>query len=455
MITVIGGGPCGYVAAIKAAKMGAKVRLIERGTLGGVCTNWGCIPTKTYVHIAEEYKAMQEAKQIGLNADNITFNWDKIKGSKKKIVARLQRGIQFLLKKNKVEYIEGEAVFKSPKVISVTKMAGDTIELETDSTLIATGSVPKFPPIEGIDTEGLWTSKEALDAPEIPDSLLIIGGGVIGVEMAHIFALFGTEVTIVEILPEILPGVPKDLTDILQKNLKKEKITIKSAAQVQKIAKAGAGFQVTIGDAQLDFANVLLSTGRTGKDRVNAAAIGLEFDDSGFIRVDEYLQTSIDNIYAAGDIVGEPLLAHKASYEGEIAVMNALGKAEANIAATKIPAAIFSALEIGTIGITEEQAELQGINYAVGKFPYVASGKALADNATEGFIKTIIDEDTKKVVGMTFIGLDAATLLGIGSVIVSQELNIDNIERTIFAHPTLPEMIKESILESTNNAIHV
>lgn len=456
MITIIGGGPCGYVAAIKGAQLGSEnIRLIESDNIGGVCTNWGCIPTKNYVHIAEEYNSLRDSSIIEFDDEKIALNWKKIKARKERTVRKLRKGIKYLLKKNSIELIKGEAKLKSNDSIEVTDDDGNTDVLTTDKTLIATGSVPQFPPLKGIRKEELWTSKEALDADKIPESLLVVGGGVIGVEMAHIFNSFGSEVTIVEILPDILPGIPSDITNTLKKELKGRGIKIMTETEVESISANGDSFDIELEGKTERAERVLMAAGRKGKDRVNAKGIGVEFDGKDFIKVDSNLRASVNGIYAAGDIVGEPLLAHKASFEGEIAIANALGDSKEVPPQKNIPAAIFSALEIGMVGYNEDDAREEGLSVEVGKFPYRASGKALSDQATEGFVKAIVDTDSERVLGMNFIGEGASDLLGIGTTIVSNNLSIEDIEGTVYAHPTLPEMVKESILQSVNKAIHV
>lgn len=456
MITIIGGGPCGYVAAIRGAQLGTeKIRLIEGENIGGVCTNWGCIPTKSYAHIAKEYNSVKNTNIIDIENEKVTLNWKKIKARKKKTVRKLRKGIEYLLKKSNIELIRGKAKFKSNDSIEVTDDKGNTRTLRSDKTLIATGSVPQFPPLKGVNKGELWTSKEALDANKIPDSLLVIGGGVIGVEMAHIFSSFGSQVTIVEILPDILPGVPQDITNTLKKELKREGIKILTETEVKRISANNASFRINLEGEAIEVTKVLMAAGRKGKDKVNASEIGVEFGERDFIKVDNKLRTSVDNIYAAGDIVGEPLLAHKASYEGEVAIANILGDDKEITNSKSIPAAIFSALEIGIVGYSEDEAREEELSFEVGKFPYRASGKALADQATNGFVKSIVDSSSKKILGMSFIGEEASDLLGIGSTIVSNDLAVEDIENTIYAHPTLPEMVKEAILNALNKAIHV
>ncbi|MBN2543665.1 dihydrolipoyl dehydrogenase [bacterium] len=450
-IVIVGGGPAGYVSAIYGAKIGAKPTLVEQASLGGVCTNEGCIPTKTYVTAANNYNIIKEAKKWGIKAEENGFDWDYILSKKNRVVNRISRGIEFLLKKNEVEYIKGKADFVSPTSIDIIN--GDekkTIEFE--KLLVAIGSRSKSLPIPGAELAGIWDSTDALASTEIPKSLLIIGGGVIGVEMAYVFASFGSKVTIVEILPEILPGFDKEIAEALRKELSKLGVGIRLETTISKIEEKNGCFQVAIGDNSHDFEKVLLAVGRECYDQGALEQIDIGFE-RGWVKTDNTLQTNHGHIWAAGDVAGGPWLAHKASYDGEIAMENMLGK-HMEVDYFSVPGAVFSVLEIGIIGYNKEDAEKNGIDVLEGKFPYIASGRAQAAGEPEGFVKTVVNKANDQVIGLHIIGKDATELLGIASIIVHNKMKIKEVNDTIFAHPTLSEMIRESSLNSIGKSIN-
>ncbi|MBN1755059.1 dihydrolipoyl dehydrogenase [bacterium] len=451
-LVIVGGGPAGYVAAIHAAQNGVLPTLIENGNLGGVCTNQGCIPTKTYITAANHLNHIKNSPKWGIRVDGYSTDFSSILSNKNRVVSRVARGIEFLLKKNKVEYISGRALFKTPRSLEVKTSEGKE-DISFEKLIIATGSKARYLPIPGLDSEGIWTSTEALDASETPKSLLIIGGGVIGVEMAYIFSTFGSKVTIVEILPEILPGFDPEIASTLRKDLEKLGVNIRLQTTVKSIMEAQSGFTAAIENEEHQYEKVLLAVGRIPYDREALENIGLEFENN-WVKIDQFLNTNYPHIWAAGDIVGAPWLAHKASYDGEVAVNNALGKKTA-ADYWAVPSAIFSSLEIGTVGLTAEEARKEGYEISEGKFPYIASGRAQAAGETNGFIKVVLNRKNEEIIGIHLIGKEATELLGSASLIVRNKFKVSQVADTIFAHPTLSEMIREASLSTVNKAVHI
>ncbi|HMA59320.1 MAG TPA: dihydrolipoyl dehydrogenase [Halanaerobiales bacterium] len=455
-ITIIGAGTGGYVAAIKAAQLGADVTLIEKENIGGTCLNWGCIPTKALVYSAEKYSEMQEARRFGIEVNDVNLNMKRVIRNKDTIVKQLVGGVEFLLDKHNVKVYKGVASLLDQNTVSVKTEDGREI-IETDYIILATGSKVKKAPIKGIDMEGILTSRDILDLEELPESLAVIGGGVIGMEFAFIYANFGVDIKVVEYLDDILPGVDQEVTSELGKVAKRAKIDITTGAQVKEVAKTDSGYQVKyLKDEEnqtIEVDKVLVATGREPSfGGLDLDKIGVEKENNA-IKVDEHLKTSVDNIYAVGDVTGKILLAHVASHQGVVAVENIMGE-EKKMDYDAVPAAIFTKPEIATVGLTEEEVKEAGIDYNIGKFPFRANGKVKTMNKRNGFIKIISKKDSGEILGSSIIGVHATDLIHELTLAVNKNMTIEDIIETIHAHPTTSEVIHEAALDSIGGALH-
>ncbi|MGM0446269.1 MAG: dihydrolipoyl dehydrogenase [Bacillota bacterium] len=455
-ITVIGGGTGGYVAAIRAAQLGAEVNLIEKEKIGGTCLNWGCIPTKALVYSAEKYSEIKEAKRFGIEVDNVNLNMKRVIKNKDTIVKQLVGGVEFLLDKHNINIHKGTASLLDKNTVSVKTEKGREI-IDTDYIILATGSQVKKAPIKGIDMDGILTSKDILDIEELPDSLAIIGGGVIGMEFAFIYASFGVNVKVVEYLADVLPGIDQDVTSEISKVAKRSKVDITTGAQVKEISKTDRGYQVNyvIDNVQenINVEKVLVATGREPNfGGLDLEKIGIQKENNA-IKVDDHMKTTVDNIYAAGDVTGKILLAHVASHQGIVAVENIMGKNK-KMNYDVVPSAIFTKPEIATVGLTEEDVKEKDIDYLVGKFPFRANGKVKTMNKRNGFIKIIIDENSHQILGSSIIGVHATDLIHELTLAVKNNLKIEDVIETIHAHPTTSEVIHEAALDTLGGALH-
>ncbi len=456
-VAVIGGGPGGYVAAIRAAQLGGEVTLIEKGNLGGTCLNVGCIPTKALLHSAELYEEMKEGAAYGITASDIKVDFAKVQESKSAVTKKLVSGVKGLMAANKVKVVSGEATFVSKDAIEVKTEKG-TETIKADKFIIATGSIPAKPPIPGIDSEKCIDSTGALELKEIPKSMVIVGGGVIGVEIATLYSAFGCKIVIVEMLNEILPMMDGELTKTIRAKLAKKGVEIYTGAKVTSFKDAGANIEVSVemGDgSKRVFAGekALISIGR----RTNTATIGLEkagiANDRGRITVNNKMETSVPGIYAIGDCVGQIMLAHVASAHGEVAAENALGHSSVFDDKTN-PSCVYTKPEFASVGLTEEEAKAQGVDYIVGKFPLSANGRAMI-MGEDGMIKIIAGKKYKEVLGAHIIGPRATDLIGELALAIGMEATIDEVIATIHAHPTVAEAIKEAALAVEKRAIHI
>ena len=450
-ILIIGGGPAGYVAAIRAAQLGAEVALVEADRLGGVCTNVGCIPTKTYYHYAELMHENREAGKAKIFSGMPEPDWLKMLVQKDRVVRRLVSGVGYLLKKNRIELIRGRAEIIGPKEVQITKQGGGDSTETADHILIATGGEPRSIPVDGWDGAGVWDNTDALAAESAPESMLIVGGGVIGCEFAHIFASFGTEVTIVELTENLLPGSDPDISAAVTKALAAEGISIRTGTGLDSVERTAEGIIARAGDEEFDAAEILGSVGWKSTPPKGIEKAGIEMEN-GSIAVNDHLLAS-GNIYAAGDVTGEPYLAHRASAQGEIAVENMLG-AEKSLDPEVIPGAIFTAMEIGSVGFTEPEAKGAFDNISTGKFPYRASGRAAASGSREGFAKCIAN-GKGRLIGIHIAGKNASEMLSAATLAIGRGMTIDDFRDVIIAHPTFGEILKESALDAGGGAIHI
>jgi dihydrolipoamide dehydrogenase len=457
-VAIIGGGLGGYVAAIKAAHLGLKVVLVEKDKLGGVCLNWGCIPTKALVSTAELLNYLQRAGEFGIQVKGYSFDFPAIMKRKEMITRRLSSGVEQLMKANQVRVVRGEGQIIEPGIVEVTDIAGQKEVIKTKNIIIATGSKVMRLPIPGIDSEGVISSDEALSLSELPSRMLIIGGGVVGIEFAGIFKALGVEVTIVEMLPRILLPIDEEIVRRLTQLLKRKGIEILTDCKVREIKKNNQNLEVLIstnnGEKKIETEKVLLAAGRVPElGNIDIQGLGIELD-KGAIKVDEKMRTNIPGIYAVGDVVGKIMLAHVASREGIVAVENISGK-EVLMDYKVVPNCVFSMPEVASVGLTEEEARKENNNIKVSKFPFTANGKALAMGEAEGLVKIIADADTYELLGFHILGAHASDLIAEGTLALSMEATAFEIVSTIHAHPTLAEAIAEAAEGITGKPIHL
>ncbi len=460
-VIVIGGGPGGYVAAIRAAQLGAKVTLIEKEHLGGTCLNIGCIPTKCLLHSAELVESIKnEGKEIGVEVDNVTVNFPQVIKHKNDISKKLTSGVAGLLKMNKVTKVDGEASFTAPGKLSVKKPDGSTEEMTADAIIVSTGSVNSVPPIPGIkENPNCIDSTGALSLETLPKSMVFIGGGVIGLELACAYAAFGTKITVVEAMDHMLPMLDGDLTAIGVKHMKKMGMDFNLECPVQSVEASPVGAKVVCKNkagetVSFEAEKVLVAIGR----RANTASLNLEAgnidNDRGRIIVNDRMQTNVPGVYAIGDCVfGRAQLAHTASAMGEVAAENIMGH-DALYDERTNPTCVYIEPEAASVGLTEEQCKAQGLDYVVGKFPMNANGKAVILNGGEGLVKLIAGKEFGEILGKHINGPRATDLIAEGALAIGEEMTLDEIIATIHSHPTVTETMREAALHAEKRAIH-
>ena len=461
-VIVIGGGPGGYVAAIRLAQLGAKVTVIEQKHLGGTCLNVGCIPTKCLLHSAELIEDIKhQGKDIGVEVDNVTVNFPQVIAHKNAISKQLTGGIAGLFKANKVAKIDGEAKFVAPGKLSVKKADGTTEEMTADAIIVATGSVNTQPPIPGLkENPNCIDSTSALSLEKLPESMVVIGGGVIGLELACAYGGFGTKITVVEALDHMLPMLDSDLTEIGVAHMKKRGIEFHLACPVQAVEAAPVGARVickTKAGETVSFEaeKVLVAIGRKANTAsLNLDAAGLKHEN-GHILVNDKMETNIPGVYAIGDCVfGYAQLAHTASAMGEVAAENICGH-EAHYDQSTNPTCVYMEPEAASVGLTEEQCKAQSLAYKVGKFPMSANGKALILNGGEGLVKIIAGATHGEILGVHIIGPRATDLISEGALAIRLEATVDELISTIHSHPTVTEALREAALNVEKRAIHI
>ncbi|MDB4637177.1 dihydrolipoyl dehydrogenase [bacterium] len=455
-LVVIGGGPGGYVAAIRAGQLGKKVACVEMERAGGTCLNWGCIPTKALLKNAHLYHQLRhDAGTFGLSFDNLQYDWSKVIGRSRKVSGRLAGGIEFLFKKNKVDYVKGFGSVDASGNVEVKKEDGSTETLETKNTIIATGA--KSRPLPGLPLNGtsVISSKEAMVLEKQPKSMVIIGAGAIGVEFAYIYNAFGTEVTIIEMMPNLLPVEDDEISETITKIYKKSGIKCLTDTKVTATKDNGTSVTVTVANAdgtQEITADTCLVA--IGVSPVLPGGVEPKLTDRGWVEINERYQTSIDSVYAIGDISGPPWLAHTASFEAMQCVEGMFVEGHQVRQVDVFPGCTYSYPEVASVGKTERALKEEGIDYKVGKFPYQALGKAQASGETEGFVKLLFGKEHGEVLGAHIIGENATDLIAEMGLAVTMEATIDDIHATIHAHPTLAEAIHEATLDADGHAIH-
>ena len=458
-ITVIGSGPAGYVCAIRAAQLGYNVCCIEKGqTLGGTCLNIGCIPSKSLLHSSHLYDQASDLKKLGINFDNVSFDLSKIMEKKSESVESLTKGVEFLFKKNKISRKSGFAKLKNINEIEI--LSGEKSEtIKSAKIIIATGSEVSSPDGVVIDEKDILSSTGALSLQSVPNHLVVIGAGYIGLEMGSVWSRLGSKVTVIEYADRILPGMDTEVSSSFQKILIKQGFDFKLSTALTSVSKEGDSLSVSVENngqtMDIDCDKVLISTGRRPYTfGLNLEELGVKLNDKGFIITDNHFKTSIDNIYAVGDCKLGPMLAHKASEEGT-AVAEIIDGQAGHVNYNAIPSVIYTAPEVASVGKTEEELKAAGITYKVGKFPFTANAKAKVMNDTGGFVKILSDNKTDEVLGVHIIGADAGNMIGELTVAMEFGASAEDIARTCHAHPTLTESIKEAALNVENQAIHI
>lgn len=454
-LCVIGAGPGGYVAAIHAGQKGLNVALVEKENFGGTCLNIGCIPTKTLIAGAEVLHKARHAADFGIDiSGKITPNWGKMQNRKDEVIVKLRKGIGSLLKSAGVKTFNGTASFLDRKSIVINGGDDNGTRITADNFIIASGSeslVPGFIP----ESSRVLTSTELLSIKDIPESLLILGGGVIGCEFACLFAELGTKVTVVEMLPNILPVVDKEIGRVLTAKMKQAGIEILTGEAMSDIKATAKGVSGKVGGKTLKADYLLVSIGRKAvSDNLNLAAAGVKRDERGWVPVNEYCKTNVPSIYAIGDIGGKIWLAHLASAMGFCAVDNICGE-RSKFSYELVPGCIFTSPEIGTVGLTEEQCKEQGIDYNVGKFPFAALGKAMAIEETDGMVKIIADSQTDQVLGVHIVGPHATDLIAEAVPAMQMEITAGELGKAIHAHPTLGEAMMEAAHAVHDECAHI
>ncbi|RPG94996.1 MAG: dihydrolipoyl dehydrogenase [Candidatus Pelagibacter sp. TMED286] len=461
-LVVIGGGPGGYVCAIRAAQLGLKVACVEsRGALGGTCLNVGCIPSKSLLNLSENFhKAQKDFNKQGIEINGIKLNIEKMMSNKNKSIQVLTKGVEFLFKKNKVVYIKGKGVLFSRNDIVVYENNNKRSNIKAKNIVIATGSEVTSLPGINIDEKNIVSSTGALSFKHVPNKLAVIGGGYIGLEMGSVWSRLGSEVTVIEYLDYITPGMDREISNEFQKILTKQGIRFKMGCKVEAITNKDNLVSINYTDIKnskkenIEVDKVLVSVGRKPyTEGLNLTKIGVKKDNKGRIEVNNKLQTSIDNIYAIGDVIKGPMLAHKAEEEG-IAVAEILAGQAGHVNYDVIPGVVYTSPEVATVGKTEEQLKNENKSYKVGKFPFLANSRAKVNNETDGFVKILADSKTDKVLGVHIIGPHSGDMIAEMALAMEFGASSEDIARTCHAHPTHTEAIKEAALAVDKRPIH-
>jgi dihydrolipoyl dehydrogenase len=470
-LVIIGSGPGGYVAAIRASQLGMKVVIVERDALGGVCLNWGCIPTKALLRTAEIYTNMKNAAEFGLKADNIGFDIDAIVKRSRGVSGRMEKGVGFLMKKNKITVIEGTARLEKgassgkqgAPLVKVKTKAGGEDTVTAKHVILATGARARTIPQIGLEPDGkfIWTAHEAMIPDIMPKSLLVIGSGAIGIEFASFYNALGAEVTVVEMLDRVLPAEDAEISKFAEKQFKKQGMKILTSASVEKLetGKSAAKAVIKTKDGktqEIKAERVVLAVGIVGNtENLGLEALGVKVDRTHVV-VNEWLETGVKGLYAIGDLCGPPWLAHKASHEGVICVEKIAGEKNVPPLDTSlIPGCTYCNPQVASVGLTEAAAKEAGYKIRVGRFPFVGNGKAIALGEPEGMVKTIFDEKTGELLGAHMIGAEVTELIQGFAIAKTMEAVEEDLMHTIFPHPTLSEMMHESVLDAYGRVVHM
>lgn len=459
-LAILGSGPGGYVAAIRAAQLGMKVAIIEAGAMGGVCLNVGCIPSKAFLHSAALLEEAREGKRIGVVADNVRLDFKGLVGHKERVVKQMSGGVGSLMKKNKVDVVKGYGRLASPTSISVAGEGGEQT-VSARNIIVATGSTPKSLPFAKIDEDRILSSTGILALQEVPKRMVVIGGGVIGLEMTTAFSSFGTEITVLEALPRILALADEEVSAELARAITRRGVKIMTNVRISNVEQTESGIKVLYTDSegkdqQAEGDKLMLSVGRAPLTKdIGLDTVGVQLDERGYVKVNETMQTNVPSIYSVGDCVGRTGLAHTASAEGILAVEHMAGHHVVPINYDKIPSPVWSSPEVGWVGLTEAQARERGFDVKVGKFPFSANGQATVLTERTGFVKVVADKQYDEVLGIHIIGPRATELLGEAGMALSHEATSESLVHTIHAHPTLYEAIGEAGHGLIDGPIHI
>jgi dihydrolipoamide dehydrogenase len=458
-LVVLGSGPGGYVAAIRASQLGLKTAIIERENLGGICLNWGCIPTKALLRSSEIYHYMQNAEKYGLSAGKPGFDLEKVVARSRGVAKQLNQGVTGLMKKNKITVYFGDGKLTGKSNLTVTK-DGTVTELSAKNIIIATGARARDLPFAKADGKRIWTYRHAMTPPEMPTKLLVIGSGAIGIEFASFYNDMGAKVTVVEMLDRIMPVEDSEVSEFMNKALGKQGMDIRTSTGVQKITDTGKGISAEIKGADgavttEDFSHVIVAVGIVPNvESIGLEEVGIELDQRFHIKTDEYCRTNVSGIYAIGDVTGAPWLAHKASHEGVIAVETIANAHPHVMNKLNIPGCTYCHPQVASVGLTEARAVEAGYKVKVGKFPFIGNGKAIALGEAEGFIKTVFDEVSGELLGAHMVGAEVTELIQGYTIGKQLETTEAELMETVFPHPTLSEMMHESVLSAYGRAIH-
>jgi len=454
-LIILGSGPGGYVAAIRASQLGLKTAIVEREKLGGICLNWGCIPTKALLRTSEINHYLTHASAYGLSAEKTGFDLAAIVDRSRKVAGQLNAGVKGLMKKNKVTVVEGDGVITGKGALSVTK-DGKTTDLAAKHIIVATGARARDLPFAKADGERIWTYRHAMVPKVMPTKLLVIGSGAIGIEFASFYSDMGAEVTIVEMLPRILPVEDEEVSAFVHKALTKQGMKLHVASGVDKLEPSKTGVKAAIkGAGEQEFSHAIVAIGIVpNSENIGLEKIGVK-TDRGHIVTDGYGRTNVEGIYAIGDVTGPPWLAHKASHEGVVCVEAIAGQKPHPFETWNIPGCTYSRPQVASVGLTEAKAKEVGRKVKVGKFPFIGNGKAIALGEAEGFVKTVFDEATGELLGAHMVGAEVTEL--IQGYVVARQLETTEAElmETVFPHPTLSEMMHESVLDAYGRVLHM
>jgi dihydrolipoamide dehydrogenase len=457
-LIVIGAGPGGYVAAIRAAQLGLKTAIVEKEYLGGVCLNWGCIPSKALLYVTELKRTIEGAGRIGLKADNVSIDIDKLKKHRDDTIKRLTGGVKVLLEKAGVKIINGTATFISKNEIEV-ESGKEKAKYAADNFIIATGASSIELPVIKIDGKKVLSAREAIDLPEIPKTMGVIGAGPIGLELGSVYNTLGTKVTVIELLDSVLPMLDQDVCSAAERALKKQGLEIFTSSKMTTASKKGGKIEVEVetpdGKKNFTFDILLMAVGmKPNSAGLNLEKVGVKTDKRGFIAVDKMMRTNISNIYAIGDVAGGILLAHKASHEGIVAA-EAIGGGSHGVDWQAVPYAVFTEPEIAGVGMTEKEAVESGRKIKTGKFPYRALGKAIATLAIDGFAKVIADAETDEILGIHIFGPHAGDIIYTGTALIEFDGTTEDLGHLMAVHPTISEAMMEAGLSANKRTIHI
>ncbi len=465
-VLIIGSGPGGYIAAIRAAQLGFKTAVVERDYLGGICSNWGCIPTKALLRSAEIFHYMQHAKDYGLSADNISFDPAAVIKRSRNVAGRMNTGVGFLLKKNKVTVIWGEATIDAPGKVTVKaskteapKGASGPGAYTAKHIIVATGARPRVLPGLEPDKKLVWTYFEAMNPDKMPKSLLVVGSGAIGIEFASFYRTMGAEVTVVEVLPQILPVEDAEIAAFARKQFEKQGFKIIADAKVTKLDKKADSVTATIEEGgktqQITVDRVIAAVGVVGNiENIGLEKLGVKIE-RGVVKVDDFNKTNIPGIYAIGDVCGPPMLAHKAEHEGVICIEAIKGMHPHPMDKLKIPGCTYCTPQIASVGLTEAAAKAKGLDIRFGRFPFIGNGKAIALGEDQGLVKVIFDKKTGQLLGAHLVGAEVTELIQGFVVAMNLETTEEELMHTIFPHPTLSETMKEAVLDAYGRVLNM